>query len=63
MALDGGIRGGAVVVEGEASKGVIVACFDGWKPGGRDWVTGKGMVKTDKSADAGEILCAGGLGG
>ncbi len=56
MALDGGIRGGAVlhcIAEGEARKGVIVACFDGCKPSGRDWVTSKGMVEMDKSADAG----------
>ncbi len=39
VALDCGVRGGAAlhcVVEGEARKGVIVACFDGCKPGGRD---------------------------
>ncbi len=41
----------------------IVACFDGCKPGGRDWVTSGGMVETDKSADDGEVVCAGGLGG
>jgi hypothetical protein len=56
MALDGGIRRGAVlhsIAEGEAGKGVIVASFDGCKPGGRDRVTGRGMVKVDKSADVG----------
>ncbi len=66
VALDGGIRGGAVlhcIVEGEARKGVVVACFDGCKPGGRDWVTSRGVVETDKSADAGEVIHAGGLGG
>ncbi len=59
VALDSGLRGGAVlhcVAEGEARKGVIVACFDGCKPGGRDWVTGGGMVETDKSTDAGEVI-------
>ncbi len=48
VALDGGIRGGAViccVVEGGAGKGVIVACFDGCGPGGRDKVTSRGMVE------------------
>ncbi len=62
VALDGGIRGGAVldcVAEGEAWKGVIVACVDGCKPGGRDRVTSKGVVEMDKSADAGEVVCAG----
>jgi hypothetical protein len=66
MALDGGVRGGAVlhcVAEGEAGKGVIVACFDGGKPGGRDWVTSGGVVEMDKSTDAGEVICTGGLGG
>ncbi len=65
VALDGGIRGVAVlhsVAEGEAGKGVIVACFDGCKPGGRDWVTSRGMVETNKSTDAGEVVCVGGLG-
>jgi hypothetical protein len=60
MALDGGVRGGA---KGEAGKGVIVACFDGCKPGGRDWVTSGDVVETDKSTNAGEVLHAGGLGG
>ncbi len=35
VALDGGVRGGAVlhcIAEGEAWKGVVVACFDGCKP-------------------------------
>ncbi len=66
MALDGGIRGGAVlhcVAEGEAEKGVVVACIDGCKPGGRDWVFSRGMVEMDKSTDAGEVVHAGGLGG
>ena len=38
VALDGGIRGGTVfhcIAEGEAGEGVIVSCFDGYKPGGR----------------------------
>jgi hypothetical protein len=47
VALDGGVRGGAVlhsVAEGEAWKGVVVACFDCCKPGGWDWITGRGVV-------------------
>jgi hypothetical protein len=66
VALDSGVRGGAVlhcIAEGEARKAVIVACFDGCEPGGRDWVTNEGMVETDKSVDAGEVICIGGLGG
>ncbi len=41
VALDGGVRGGTVshcIAEGEAGEGVVVSCFDGCKPGGRDWV-------------------------
>jgi hypothetical protein len=63
VALDGGVRGGAVlhpVAEGAAWKGVIVACFDGCEPGGRNWITSGGMVEMVKSADAGEGLHAGG---
>ncbi len=66
VALNGGVRGGAVrhcVAEGDAGKGVIVACLDGCKPGGRDWVTSRGVVEMDKSTDAGEVICTGGLGG
>jgi hypothetical protein len=66
VALDGGIRGGAVlhcIAEGEAWKGVVVACFDGCKPGGQDWVTDRSVVETDKRTDAGEVVRAGGLGG
>jgi hypothetical protein len=66
MALDGGVRGEAVfhcVAEDEAGKGVIVTCFDGCKSGGRDWFTNRGMVEMDKSADALEVVCIGGLGG
>jgi hypothetical protein len=39
VALDGSVRGGAVfhsVAEGEAWKGLVVACFDCGKPGGWD---------------------------
>jgi hypothetical protein len=39
VALDGGIRRRAVlhsIVEGEAWKGLVVACFDCCEPGGRD---------------------------
>jgi hypothetical protein len=64
VALDGGIRGGTVfhcIAEGEAGEGVIVSCFDGCKPGERDWVTGRGVVELDKNTDAGEVICIGGL--
>jgi hypothetical protein len=66
MALDGGVRGGTVlycIAEGEAWKGVLVACFDCCEQGGWDWVTGGSMVEVDKRADAGEVVRAGGLGG
>ncbi len=64
VAHDGGIGGRAVlycIAEGEAGKGVIVACFDGCKPGGRDRVTGRGMVETDKSTDTWEVIHVGSL--
>jgi hypothetical protein len=41
------------VIEGEAWKGFVVACFDCCKPGGQDWVTSGSMVETDERADAG----------
>ncbi len=66
VALDGSVRGGAVlhsIVEGEAWKGVVVACFDCCKPGGWDWVTCRSVVEMDKRADAGKVVCTGGLGG
>ncbi len=66
VAFDGSIRGGAVlhsIAKGQAWKGLVVACFDCDKPGGQDWNTGGGMVETDKRADAGKVICAGGLGG
>ncbi len=66
VALDGGVRGGAVihcVVEGEAWKGAVIACFNGCEPGGQDWVTGGSVVEMDESADAWEAVCAGSLGG
>ncbi len=50
------------IAEGEAWKGVVVACFDCCKPRGQDWVTGRSMVEMDERADAGEVVCAGGLG-
>ncbi len=65
VALDGSVRGGAVhhsIAEGEIWKGVVVACFDCCKPGGQDCVTGGSAVETDKRADIGKVLCAGGLG-
>ncbi len=66
VAFDGGIRGGAVlhsIAKSEAWKGLVVACFDCAKAGGRDWVTGGRVVETDKRADAGKVICIGGLGG
>ncbi len=51
------------IAKGEAWKGLAVACFDCGKPGGRDWVTGRSVVEMDKRADAGKVICAGGLGG
>jgi hypothetical protein len=65
VALDGGIIGGAMlhcIVEGETWKGDVVVYFDCCKSGGWDWVTGGGVVETDKRADAGEVVHAGGLG-
>ncbi len=50
-------------MKGEAGKGVVVACFDCCKPGGKDWVTGRSMVETDKRADAGKVVRAGRMGG
>jgi hypothetical protein len=66
VALDGSIRGGAVlhsIAEDEAWKGLVVACFDCCKPGGQSWITGRSVVKIDKRADAGKVIRAGGLGG
>jgi hypothetical protein len=66
VALDGSIRGGAVlhsIVEGKAWKGLVVVCFDCCEPGGWDWVTGRSMVEMEENADAGKVICAGGLGG
>jgi hypothetical protein len=66
LAFDGGLRGWAVlhsIAKGEAWKGLVVACFDCGKPGGRDWVTGRSMVEMDERADAGKVIRAGGLGG
>ncbi len=66
VALDGCIRGGAVlhsIAEGEAWKGLVVACFDCGEPSGRDWGTGRSVVEMDKKADAGKVIRAGGLGG
>ncbi len=65
VVLDGGVRGGEVlhsIAEGEARKGNIVACFYGCKPGGRDWVTSRDLLETDKSAEAGEVVRIGSLG-
>ncbi len=51
------------VAKGEAWKGLVVACFDCGKPGGWDWVTCGSVVETDERADAGKVICIGGLGG
>ncbi len=62
VAFDGSVRGGAVLhsdAEDEAWKGVVVACFDCCKAGGRDWVTGVSMVEMDERADAGKVVHAG----
>ncbi len=64
--FDGGVRGGAVlhsIAKGEAWIGLVVACFDCSKAGGWDWVAGGSVVETDERADAGKVICAGGLGG
>ncbi len=66
MAYDGSVRGGAVlhsVAKGEAWKGLVVACFDCSKLGGRDWAASKSVVEMDKRADAGKVIHAGSLGG
>ncbi len=66
VAFDGGVRGGAVlhsIAEGEAWKGGVAACFDCGKPGGWDRVASGSVVETDKRADAGKVIRAGGLGG
>ncbi len=66
VALDGSIRGGAVlhsVAEGETWKSFVVACFDCCEPGGWDWATGGSVVEMDERADAGKVVCDGGLGG
>jgi hypothetical protein len=66
VALDGSVRGGAVfhsVAEGEAWKGLVVACFDCSKLGGWDWVTSRSVVEMVERADAGNVICTGGLGG
>ncbi len=66
VAFDGGVQGGAVlhsIAKGEAWKGLVVACFDCDKSGGRDWVTGRSMVEPDERADTGNVIRAGGLGG
>jgi hypothetical protein len=66
VALDGIVRGGTVfhsIAEGEAWKGLVVACFDCCKPCGWDWVTGGSVVEPDERADAEKVICAGGLGG
>jgi hypothetical protein len=59
VAFDGGVRGGTVlhsIAKGEAWKGLVVACFDCGKPGGRNWVTGGSVVETDERAAAGKVI-------
>ncbi len=36
------------IAEGEAWKGLVVACFDCGKPGGRDWVISRSVLEMDK---------------
>ncbi len=65
VAFDGSIRGGAVlhgIAKGETWKGLVVACFDCGKPGGRDLVTSGSVVETDERADTEKVIRAGGLG-
>ncbi len=52
VALDGSVRGGAVLhsgVKGEAWKGLLVACSDCGKPGEREWVPGGIVVETTRA--------------
>jgi hypothetical protein len=51
------------IAEGWARESGIVSCFDGSKPSGWDWFTGRGMVEQDKSADAVEVMRIIGLRG
>ncbi len=51
------------IVEDEAREGGIVSCFDGCKPGGWDWVTGRGMVEPDERVEAGVVIYLVGLRG
>ncbi len=51
------------IAKGEVWKGLVVACFDCSKSDGWDWVTGGSVVETDKRADAGKVIRAGGLAG
>ncbi len=63
VAFNGSIRGGAVlhsIAKGEAWKGLVVACFDCSEPGGWEWATSRSVVETDKRADAGKVIRAGG---
>ncbi len=50
------------IAKGEAWKGLVVACFDCSKSGGRDWVIGGSMVEMNKRADPGKVIHADGLG-
>ena len=64
VAFDDSVIGGAVyhsIANGEAWKGLVVACFDCGKPGGWDWITGGSVVETDKRADAGKVIPVRGL--
>ena len=59
VAFGSGIGGGTVlhcIVKGEAREGRVVSCLDGGKPGGWDWIAGRGMVEVDKCIDAGEVV-------
>ena len=59
VVFDGGIGGGTVlhcIAKGEAREGRVVSCLDGGKPGGRNWIAGRGMVEADECVDAGEVV-------
>ena len=66
VAFDSGIGGGTMlhcIAEGEPRKGRVVSCLDGNKPGGWDWIAGRGMVEADECIDAGEVVVVVGLMG
>ncbi len=44
------------IAKGEDREGRVVSCLDGGKPGGRNCIAGRCMVKADKCVDAGEVV-------